>query len=116
MPSDSRTLIEWGVAVLYKHWPSLLGALVMLNWHPPGATWRTRMFSGFSAVALSAMFAAPLAELLNVDSPTIQGGIAGALSLFGLIVASQIAQALSGLHLILIAWVRRLAGLPPKEG
>lgn len=111
MPDQSSSFVDMALSSLYRHWPSLLGAIVALNWQPAESSWRSRAFSGFSAVALSAMFAAPLAELLRVESATLQSGIAGCLSLFGLIVASQIAQALSGLGPLLVQRIRRWLGV-----
>lgn len=111
MPDQSNTIAEVVLQFLYRHWPSFLGGIVALNWQPTESTWRSRLFSGFSAVAISAIFAAPVAELLRVDSPTLQSGIAGCISLFGLLIASQIAQALSGLHPLIVAWLRRILGV-----
>lgn len=102
------------VTLLYSNlWPSLLGAVVALYFHPPESTRLDRLFAGIASVAVSVLFGPATNEWFGVDSKAVEGAIYGVLALFGLTVAAQIFAALRelGLTALLREWLRRVLGL-----
>lgn len=111
-------LVEAALGVYGRLWPSLLGAVIALYFHPAGATRSDRLFAGAASVGVSVLFGPWLIEYYEVDSETLARTIHGALALFGLTAIGQVFESLRelGLPAMVRQWARRRFGLDDGPG
>jgi hypothetical protein len=82
----------WGVfaELLAKFWPSLLGAWVALQFHPPGAERRERIGAYVSSVAIALLFAPAFVEYFELETVAVSVAVHGVFAIFGLVLIGQL--------------------------